>query len=86
MRRPAIPNLQAEIEDSRHSSTNSPIGKFDFKNFSYPLPRGWENPDGSEITLVNGRRPPVIELSTDVDSTDEEKAAARENRGSECPM
>jgi len=74
-----IPNLQAEIEDSRHSSTNSPIGKFDFKNFSYPLPRGWENPDGSEITLVNGRRPPVM-ISTDVDSTDEEKAAARENR------
>lgn len=68
-----IPNLQAEIEDSRHSSTNSPIGKFDFKNFSYPLPRGWENPDGSEIKLVNGRVPPV---SVDVkdDMSPEEKA------------
>ncbi|MEP6945467.1 MAG: hypothetical protein ABJA02_06075 [Acidobacteriota bacterium] len=76
---PAIPNLQAELLDDRNKTTDSPIGKFDFKNFSYPLPRGWENPDGSEITLVNGRRDPVI-IDTNVDSTDDEKLEAKADR------
>jgi hypothetical protein len=35
-------------------TTNSPIGKFDFKNYTYPLPRGWQDQDG-EVTLENGK-------------------------------
>lgn len=68
-----IPNLQKELLSDSGKTTNSPIGKFDFKNFSYELPRGWENPDGSEIKLVNGRVQPV---SVDVkdDMSPEEKA------------
>lgn len=54
---PKIPNLQAELLDARNNTTTSPIGKFDFKNFSYPLPRGWQDPDGKEAELVGGKRP-----------------------------
>ena len=76
---PAAPNLQAELLDDRNKSTNSEIGKFDFKNFTYPLPRGWENPDGSDITLTNGRLLPVgVEAKGDL--SDEEKAAVKANR------
>jgi hypothetical protein len=57
---PTIPNLQAELLDGRNKTTNNPIGKFDFKNFTYELPRGWQNPDGTaEIRLTNGRVAPV---------------------------
>lgn len=76
---PAIPKLQAELLDDRNKTTTSPIGSFDFRNFSYPLPRGWENPDGSDITLVNGRRDPVM-VNTDVDSSDDEKMLAKADR------
>lgn len=37
-------------------TTTSPIGKFDFKNYTYPLPRGWQGAV-SEITLENGKAP-----------------------------
>lgn len=37
-------------------TTNSPIGKFDFNNFTYPLPRGWQG-IMHEITLENGKAP-----------------------------
>src|SRR5688572_31899953 len=50
---PVIPNLQAEILDGRFRITTSPIGSFDFRNYSYEPPRGWQNPDGSPITLTN---------------------------------
>ena len=76
---PAIPNLQSELLDMRDKSTTSPIGNFDFKNHSYPLPRGWENPDGSDATLVNGRLQPIGAV-TKGDMTDEEKAEAKVNR------
>lgn len=56
---PAIPNLQADLTDDRNKTTTSPIGKFDFQNHSYQLPRGWENPDGSDSKLVNGRLAPI---------------------------
>ncbi len=36
---PEIPNLQDEIADKRFHETTSPLGSFDFKNFTYPLPR-----------------------------------------------
>src|SRR4051794_2128900 len=50
---PAFPNLQTELIDKRDKETISPLGKFDFKNYTYTLPRGWQNPDGSDdITLV----------------------------------
>lgn len=74
---PAIPNLQRELLDERSKTTNSPIGQFDFKNFSYVLPRGWENPDGSEIKLVNGRVAPVS-----VDVTDEMSSEEKADRKS----
>lgn len=76
---PSIPNLQAELLDVRDTTTKSPIGTFDFKNYDYPLPHGWENPDGSDATLVNGRLQPVgVEAKGDM--TDEEKADAKANR------
>ncbi|MBK7705531.1 MAG: hypothetical protein IPN69_07295 [Acidobacteria bacterium] len=54
---PRIPNLQSEILSKDSTVSSSPIGKFDFKNFSYPLPRGWQDSDGKEADLVNGKRP-----------------------------
>lgn len=76
---PGIPNLQKELLGENGKTTSSPIGKFDFKNFTYDLPRGWENPDGSEIKLVNGRVAPV---SVDVkdDMSNEEKADRKSQR------
>lgn len=77
---PEIPNLQAELLDGRNKTTTSPIGSFDFKNFTYELPRGWQNPDGtSEITLTNGRVAPV---SKDISEkmNDEAKVEARQQR------
>ena len=34
-----MPNLQAEILDDRFKDSASPLSSFDFKNFTYPLPR-----------------------------------------------
>ncbi len=59
-----IPNLQAELTDDRNKTTNAPIGKFDFKNYQYQLPRGWQDSDGGEVELVNGKRP--MEMSETV--------------------
>ena len=73
---PDIPNLQAELLDDRHKSTSTPLGTFDFKNFTYPLPRGWHNPDGTDLTLTDGRRMPVSKF-IDEEMEDEEKAEAR---------
>lgn len=54
---PKIPNLQAELLDDKNKTSNSPIGKFDFKNYTYELPRGWQDVDGKEAELVDGKRP-----------------------------
>ncbi len=62
---PTIPNLQSELLDDRYKATTSPIGSFDFRNYTYELPRGWQNPDGSGITLVNGRVAPIGIASSD---------------------
>jgi hypothetical protein len=76
---PEIPDLQAPLVDSRFAADGSPIVGFDFANHTYPLPRGWQNPDGSEITLINGRLDPVSEpLSEDL--PDEEKIRRRTER------
>jgi hypothetical protein len=56
---PKVPNLQTELLDERNKTTVSPLGKFDFKNFTYKLPRGWQNAEG-EITLENGKSPVSI--------------------------
>jgi hypothetical protein len=77
---PSVPNLQAELIDDRNTTTDSPIGDFDFKNYTYELPRGWQNPDGTaEIKLTNGRIAPV---SRDVNEkmADDEKAEAKQQR------
>lgn len=76
---PAIPNLQAEILDDRNKTSESPIAKFDFKNFTYELPRGWQNPDSSEITLTNGKLAPVF-VATNEEMSDEEKSELKSKR------
>lgn len=48
--------LQGEILGINDSETASPIGRFDFKNFSYPSPRGWQDADGKNFMLKNGQR------------------------------
>lgn len=77
---PSIPNLQAELADDRNKTTTSPMGNFDFKNYTYELPRGWQNPDGTaEITLTNGKIAP-IETAVDDDMEPEQKAEAKQAR------
>ena len=77
---PAPPDLQAELLDDRNKMTQSPLGTFDFKNHTYELPRGWQNPDGTtEITLVNGKVAPV-EAATSEDMDPETKAAVKAER------
>lgn len=51
-----IPNLQTELLNGKNATTNSMIGDFDFKNFTYPLPRGWQDVDSKDVTLENGKR------------------------------
>jgi hypothetical protein len=53
---PEIPVAELELVETRNSKTDSEIGKFDFKNFTYPLPRGWQDVDRGELMLVDGRR------------------------------
>jgi hypothetical protein len=76
---PAHPNLQAEILDDRFKTSNSPLAKIDFKNYSYPLPRGWQNPDGSDLTLINAKLDPVS-ADTDLGMDPEEAANAKSQR------
>ncbi len=77
---PAIPNLQKQLLDANSTSTSTPIGNVDFRNYSYEMPRGWENPDGSEITLVNGKVAPIPGNAKRDDMTDEEKADLKASR------
>lgn len=53
---PKLPNLQSGILEEKNKTTDSSIGTFDFKNYVYPLPRGWQDVDGKEATLENGAR------------------------------
>lgn len=53
---PKLPNLQSEILDEKNKTTTSPIGKFDFKNYTYPMPRGWQDADAKEAVLEKGLR------------------------------
>lgn len=76
---PQMPDLQAELLDDRNKSTHSPLVTVDFKNFTYPLPRGWHHPDGDEIVLENGRLQPKIR-DVHEDMSPEDKAAARAER------
>lgn len=76
---PQLPDLQAELLDDRNKTTHSPLVTVDFKNFTYPLPRGWQHPDGDEITLIDGKREPQIR-DIHEDMSPEDKAAARAER------
>lgn len=78
-RTPPFPDLQVELLDGRNKSTSSPLGTFDFKNFTYPLPRGWQNPDGTDLTLDNGRVEPVS-VDTDIDMEPDEIAERKARR------
>lgn len=74
-----MPDLQAELVDGRFRQTASPMAAFDFLNYTYPLPRGWQNPDGSDITLTNGRLDPIPNTYAD-DTPDSEKVEAKAGR------
>ena len=76
---PQLPNLQAEILDDRGKTSHSPLVTVDFKNFTYPLPRGWQHQDGDEITLTGGKLQPKFK-NIEEEMTPEEKAAARAER------
>jgi len=76
---PARPNLQTELLDDRFKNSTSPLANVDFKNFTYPLPRGWQNPDGSDLTLANGKLDPVS-ADTDLGMDPGEAAAAKSQR------
>jgi hypothetical protein len=75
----AMPNLQAEILDDRGKITSSPLGTFDFRNFTFPLPRGWQHQDGDEIVLTGGKLEPKFK-DIHEEMSPEEKAAARAER------
>ncbi|REJ75701.1 MAG: hypothetical protein DWQ47_09555 [Acidobacteria bacterium] len=53
---PEIPAAQVELLDPEHSESEYPIGRFDFRNHTYPLPRGWQEADGEDLTLAQGFR------------------------------
>ncbi len=53
---PTVQPLQREILSKKNSSSITKIGTFDFKNFTYPMPRGWQDNDAKEIVLRNGSR------------------------------
>jgi hypothetical protein len=52
----ALPDTQAEILDESGKTTNAEIGGFDFRNYIYPLPRGWHDDDGKDAVLEDGER------------------------------
>lgn len=74
-----VADIHLELVDDRSSTTNSPLGNFDFRNFTYPLPRGWQNPDADEVTLVDGRLDPKFRDIRE-EMSPEAKAAARAER------
>lgn len=76
---PQIPNLQAELLDDRGKSSHSPLVTINFRNFTYPLPRGWQHPDGDEITLKDGHLEPHFRDVTE-EMSPEERAASRAER------
>ena len=76
---PEFPDLQAEIVDDRFRGTISPLGRFDFLNHTFPLPRGWQNPDGSDITLIDGKLE-AISGTVDETASDEERSRQRAER------
>lgn len=41
----------------RNETSDAPIGKYDFRNYVYPLPIGWQGAGIKEITLENGKFP-----------------------------
>ncbi len=51
------PPTLSQIIDSNNTETESPLKNIDFTNFSYPLPRGWQDADGGEVVLQDGKRP-----------------------------
>ncbi|MGB7069362.1 MAG: hypothetical protein WBD22_07690 [Pyrinomonadaceae bacterium] len=74
----AVP--QTVITNPQNSKTASPIGNFDFKNFSYPLPRGWQHADGSDLALVAGNVKPVSGHISEDMSPEEQGARLAERR------
>jgi len=78
---PLIPNLQTELLKAENASTAFAIGTFDFRNYTYELPRGWQNPDGTtDITLTDGRAAPVSKDISDKMANDDKVEAKAQRR------
>lgn len=45
------------LKVEKNERTDAPVGKFDFKNYAYPLPIGWQGSGIREIMLENGKFP-----------------------------
>lgn len=54
---PEIPPTLKEILDNKNTQTESQLKNIDFSNYTYPLPRGWQDIDSKEVTLNDGERP-----------------------------
>jgi len=53
---PELPSAELELMEPVDITSESKIGRYDFRNHNYPLPRGWQEADGSELELVDGFR------------------------------
>lgn len=49
-----VENPPVLLSIEKNETSDAPIGKFDFKNYAYPLPIGWQGAGIREITLENG--------------------------------
>lgn len=49
------------LKVEKNEASDAPIGKYDFRNYTYPLPIGWQGAGIREITLENGSYPMSIE-------------------------
>lgn len=58
-----VPTGEAEnrqemlLSVEKNETSSEPVGKFDFKNYVYPLPAGWQGAGIKEITLNGGAYP-----------------------------
>lgn len=52
---PEVPSAQVELLEPENSESDSPIGSYNFKDHTYPLPRGWQEAEG-DLVLEKGFR------------------------------
>lgn len=49
-----VENPPVLLSVEKNETSAAPVGKFDFKNYNYPLPAGWQGAGIREIRLENG--------------------------------